>query len=71
VQKPSEFRSRKIGLSQQFIVDTYLPYVEKNKKPSTAKGYRNLYRGISQYVNGVSLKGFGVPAAQRLINIFD
>ena len=54
---------------QQFVDDVYLPYVEANKRPSTAKGYRNLYRGvIKPYLNGTPLKSFGIPVAQKVIN---
>jgi integrase len=54
---------------QRFVDDVYLPYVEANKRPSTAKGYRNLYRGvIKPHLNGTLLKSFGVPAAQKVIN---
>ena len=59
----------------QFIETIYLPYVEANKRPSTAKGYRNLYNGkkgggFRQYLNGTPLKEFGVPAAQRVIEAY-
>lgn len=53
----------------QFIEDVYLPYVEASKRPSTSKGYKNLFHGvIKSHLNGTPLTQFGIPAAQKVIN---
>ena len=53
----------------QFIEDAYLPSVEKEKRPSTYKGYKNLFHGvIKPHLNGTPLTQFGIPAAQKVIN---
>jgi integrase len=54
---------------QQFIEASYLPHVEAHKRPSTVKGYRNLYnRYIAPHVAGVRLFSFRTRDAQALLN---
>ena len=54
---------------QQFIDLVYLPHVEMHRRPSTVKGYRNLYkRYISSHVAGVRLFGFRTRDGQALLN---
>jgi len=54
---------------QQFIDLVYLPHAEMHKRPSTVKGYRNLYkRYIQSHVSGVRLFGFRTRDGQTLLN---
>ncbi len=54
---------------QQFIDLVYFPHVEAHKRPSTVKGYRNLYnRYIRSHVAGVRLFGFRTKDGQSLLN---
>lgn len=54
---------------QQFIENTYFPHVELNKRPSTVKGYRNLYnRHIASRVAGVRIRAFRTKDGQGLLN---
>jgi integrase len=54
---------------QQFIDNVYFPHVELNKRPSTAKGYRNLYnRHIASRVAGVRIRAFRTKDGQTLLN---
>jgi integrase len=54
---------------QQFIDLVYFPHVEAHKRPSTVKGYRNLYkRYIQSHVAGVRLFGFRTKDGQALLN---
>lgn len=54
---------------QQFIELSYLPYAEQHKRPSTVKGYRNLYnRNIAPRVSGIRIHSFRTVDAQRLLD---
>jgi integrase len=54
---------------QQFIEAIYLPHAEAHKRPSTVKGYRNLYkRYIAPHVAGVRMFSFRTRDAQALVN---
>lgn len=54
---------------QQFIDQSYLPYAKQHKRPSTYKGYNDLYRcHISARVGGVRLHVFRTSDAQRLLD---
>jgi len=54
---------------QQFIDLVYLPHVEMHRRPSTVKGYRNLYnRYIRSQVAGVRMFGFRTRDGQALLN---
>ena len=54
---------------QNFIEKTYLPYAREHKRPSTYKGYLNLYRRhIAGRVAGVKLWQFRTVDCQRLLN---
>jgi integrase len=54
---------------QQFIDLVYFPHVEAHKRPSTVKGYRNLYkRYIAPHIAGVRMFGFRTRDAQGLLN---
>ncbi len=54
---------------QQFIDLVYLPHVELHRRPSTVKGYRNLYnRYIAAHVAGIRLVGFRTRDGQALLN---
>jgi len=54
---------------QQFIDLIYLPHAESHKRPSTVKGYRNLYnRYIRSQVAGVRTFGFRTRDGQSLLN---
>ncbi|MGA2814572.1 MAG: tyrosine-type recombinase/integrase [Candidatus Acidiferrum sp.] len=54
---------------QQFIDLVYLPHAELHKRPSTVKGYRNLYkRYVQSHVAGIRLFGFRTRDGQNLLN---
>jgi integrase len=54
---------------QHFIEAVYLPHVEAHKRPSTIRGYRNLYkRYIAPHVAGVRIFSFRTRDAQALVN---
>lgn len=54
---------------QQFIDLVYFPHAELHKRPSTIKGYRNLYsRYIQSHVAGVRMFGFRTKDGQALLN---
>ena len=54
---------------QQFIDSIYFPHVELNKRPSTVKGYRNLYnRHIAGRVAGIRVTAFRTKDGQMLLN---
>ncbi len=54
---------------QQFIDLVHLSHVELHRRPSTVKGYRNLYnRYIRSQVAGVRLFGFRTRDGQGLLN---
>jgi len=54
---------------RQFIEGTYLPHVELHKRPSTVKGYRNLYNHyIADHVSGIRVFGFRTKDGQALLN---
>ena len=54
---------------QQFVDLVYLPHAELHKRPSTTKGYRNLYnRYIRSHVAGARLFGFRTRDGQTLLN---
>lgn len=54
---------------QRFIELTYLPHAREHKRPSTYKGYFNLYRHhIAPRVAGVKLWQFRTVDCQRLLN---
>jgi integrase len=54
---------------QQFIEAIYLPHVKQHKRPSTLRGYTNLYnRYIARRVAGIRLFSFRTRDAQALLN---
>jgi integrase len=54
---------------QQFIETVYFPHVELHKRPSTVKGYRNLYnQHIASRVAGVRIFAFRTKDGQMLLN---
>ena len=54
---------------QDFVVSVYLPYAKLHKRPSTYKGYVNLYTGqISSRVSGFKLATYRTVDAQRLLD---
>jgi integrase len=54
---------------QNFIERTYLPYAKEHKRPSTYKGYYNLYQcHIAKRVAGVKLWQFRTVDCQRLLD---
>lgn len=54
----------------RYIEETYLPYTQANKSPSTFKGYKNIFRGtVAPLVNDLPLADFGSPnVSQSLLN---
>lgn len=57
---------------QTFIEHTYLPYAKEHKRPSTYKGYNDLYKKhIAPRVAGVKLWQFRTVDAQRMLNEID
>jgi integrase len=54
---------------QQFIEAIYIPHIEAHKRPSTVRGYRNLYnRYIAPHVAGARMFGFRTKDGQALLN---
>jgi integrase len=54
---------------QDFVERTYLPYVLAHKRPSTYRGYLNLYSAqISSRVAGIKIAPFRTVDAQRLLD---
>jgi integrase len=54
---------------QQFVEGTYLPYAKQHKRPSTYRGYINLYNAqISGRIGGMKLGAFRTVDAQRLLD---
>ena len=54
---------------QHFIEHTYLPYAKEHKRPSTYKGYFNLYkRNIAPRIAGAKLWQFRTVDCQRLLD---
>lgn len=54
---------------QQFIEGSYLPHAKLHKRPSTYKGYKNLYDlRIAGHVGGIRLSSFRTLDAQRLLD---
>jgi len=55
---------------KEYVEKEYLPYAKENKRPSTYKGYKNLYYGmIAPHLNGTLLIEFGNAAVpQRLLD---
>jgi integrase len=54
---------------QNFIERSYLPYASEHKRPSTYKGYFNLYNAhIAPRVGGVKLMSFRTVDAQKLLD---
>jgi integrase len=54
---------------QQFIERTYLPYAKQHKRPSTYRGYINLYNAqISGRIGGMKLSSFRTVDAQKLLD---
>lgn len=54
---------------QQFIEGTYLPHAKKNKRPSTYRGYVNLYNAqIKNRIGGMKLGTFRTVDGQRLLD---
>jgi integrase len=54
---------------QRFIEGTYLPFAKVHKRPSTYKGYNNLYlRHIAPRVAGVKLWQFRTVDCQRMLD---
>jgi len=58
------------GMTLQTFFDArYLPHIEAKRRPSTANGYRNLYRlHIQPRVRGVKLALFEASNGQRLLD---
>jgi hypothetical protein len=54
---------------QQFIEGTYLPHVQQHKRPSTYRGYLNLYNAqVAHRIAGMKLATFRTVDAQRLLD---
>jgi integrase len=54
---------------QQFIELSYLPHAELHKRPSTYKGYKNLYNlHVAPGVAGIRIASFRTPDGQKLLN---
>jgi integrase len=54
---------------QHFIEASYLPHAKLHKRPSTHRGYKNLYnRYIALRVGGVRMSSFRTRDAQTLLN---
>ena len=54
---------------QQFIERTYLPYAKQHKRPSTYRGYINLYNAqIAARIGGMKLATFRTVDGQRLLD---
>jgi integrase len=54
---------------QQFIEAVYFPHVTSHKRPSTVKGYKNIYNGyLAQHVAGARIFGFRTRDGQALLN---
>jgi integrase len=54
---------------QTFIERSYLPYARGHKRPSTYRGYLNLYNAhIAPHVGGMELMSFRTVDAQRLLD---
>jgi integrase len=54
---------------QTFVERSYLPYAKDHKRPSTYRGYSNLYKAhIASRVSGVKLMSFRTVDAQRLFD---
>jgi integrase len=54
---------------QSFVEAKYLPCVREKKRPSTVKGYEDIYRlHVGPNVGGMRLADFGAADAQRLLD---
>jgi site-specific recombinase XerD len=54
---------------QQFIEVSYLPHAELHKRPSTYKGYKNLYNlHVAPNVAGLRIASFRTVDGQKLLN---
>jgi hypothetical protein len=54
---------------QHFVESIYLPYVRQHKRPSTAKGYTDIYEDhVKTRVAGVRLGSFRTVDGQRLLD---
>jgi integrase len=54
---------------QQFVERTYLPYAKQHKRPSTYRGYINLYNAqIADRIGGMKLATFRTVDGQRLLD---
>lgn len=51
-----------------FLEHTYLPWVRLNKRPSTAKGYTDMFKLVRDHLGDVTMHEFHTPEAQRLMN---
>jgi integrase len=55
---------------QEFIETTYLPHAKLHKRPSTYKGYKNLFNAhVKKYVGGIRLFAFRTSDGQRTMNV--
>jgi integrase len=54
---------------QQFIELSYLPHAERQKRPSTYRGYRNLYNlHVAPLIAGMRIASFRTRDGQRLLD---
>ncbi len=53
---------------QQFIETTYLPYAKLHKRPSTYRGYSNLFNRIAPDIGGIRLAAYRTLDGQRLLD---
>jgi integrase len=54
---------------QQFIDLSYLPHAKLHKRPSTYRGYKNLYNlHVAPNIAGIRIASFRTPDGQKLLN---
>ena len=54
----------------EFIEDAYLSYVREHKRPSTQKGYKDIFEDHLKFrVAGIRLSDFRTPDGERLLSI--
>ncbi|MGH9438156.1 MAG: tyrosine-type recombinase/integrase [Terriglobia bacterium] len=64
----SGFRPESILSLERFIEENYLPYVSRQKRPSTYRGYRNIWRCyLKQRCGQVRLRDFRTADGERLL----
>ena len=51
----------------QFVEDRYLPFVERHKRISTFRGYRNLWKGYFKPHGEIMLRDFGTVDGERIL----